>query len=110
MDSQRSNALTHLRRLGDSIRADDWRTAEGLGLNFSHCEVPTGQPEMAEYLEALKQTLILARASRSVAAATLSRVRAAARFQSAAADRQDFADLTESRRTADPFQPLPSDT
>jgi hypothetical protein len=88
MDSQlfevsaKMTAAAHLVRVRHAIRNDNWTAAESIARSLAACVVPDGQPERAAYLEDLKQTVIQAKAARSLAMASLSRVRAAARFQS----------------------------
>jgi hypothetical protein len=88
MDSQLSEgsaesaAPNHLARLRESIQSGNWQAASVIADGLAGCTIPRGRKELAEYLDALKQSVILAKSSRSVIAASLSRVRAAARFQS----------------------------
>lgn len=82
--------------------------------DLAQCPLPFNAQELGVYLEALKQTLILARASRAHVAASLTRVRAASRFQSnpqlVAAERQDFGDSAEICRNPAASLPMSSGT
>jgi hypothetical protein len=103
--------LAHVR---DAIRGGNWTRAESVARGLAQCAIPRQQDELGEYLDALKQTLILAKASRSNAAASLARVRAASRFQAncpfVAPVRQDFADSADIRHSGAGTAPLPSNT
>jgi len=81
-------------RFQEAARRGDWAGADRLASELSNAPVPASPEEIAEYLERLQHALTIARASRSAAAATLSRIRAAAHFNSGYADaprkRQNF--------------------
>jgi hypothetical protein len=113
MDSRLSDVQAELGILRESIRTGHWQKVEGIAAGLGRFAVPQAEEQLAAYLDDLKRTVILAKASRSVSTATLSRVRAAARFQSSSihgSARQNFDDLTDSCRTEDLIQPLPSAT
>ncbi len=88
-----------------------------MALGLAQCALPPETRELGAYLDALRQTLILARASRANSAASLARVRAASRFQthrSFYADgtgvRQEFADPAETGRESPGSLPVSSNT
>jgi hypothetical protein len=83
MDSQPSDACLHAGLLRESILAADWHAADRLAGGFSAIAIPQTAEECGRYLKALRETLNLAKASRSVAQASLARVRAAASFHAA---------------------------
>jgi hypothetical protein len=95
MDSRHSEAKAQLNRLRDSIRSENWDSADALAHGLSSCSLPPDAGFLGEHLAALKETLILAKASRSNSAASLARIRAAARFQE---NCQNPADSPDSRQ------------
>jgi hypothetical protein len=92
MDSRPSDAPARLVRLRDAIRGGNWGDADAISRELERCALPQGSA-LGEYLETLRETLTLARAARSNAAASLARIRAAVRFQESLTGslRQDFA-------------------
>jgi hypothetical protein len=81
MDSRPSDSLDCLR---ESARRGDWRNALLLAEKLSRQTPPTDPRELGNYLLRLTETVIVARASRANAAATLARLRAAASFNRSA--------------------------
>jgi hypothetical protein len=114
MDFQRSDVHVQLAQVRDAIRGGNWGVAELNARELSKHTVPAQVCDMEAYLEELKQTLVLAKASRANAAASLARVRAAARFQQnrsfTTLGRQNFAEPTENRREPPDSSPVRSDT
>jgi hypothetical protein len=116
-DASSSDAPDVLIQLRNAIRRGDWGAAQSIALGLAQCALPPETRELGAYLDSLKQTLILARASRANSAASLARVRAAARFQThrsflaaGAGDRQDFADAAETGREPLALAPVSSNT
>jgi hypothetical protein len=72
--------------LRESARRGDWRNALSLAEKLSEMAPPTEPRELGEHLCRLRETVIVARASRADSAATLVRLRAAARFTRSALD------------------------
>jgi hypothetical protein len=93
--SKKEAAPARLARIRESIRGGNWDAASSFARSLADCPVPPLPHELGGYLSALKETVILAKASRSVSAASLARVRAAAGFSNQA-NRQKLADLTDS--------------
>jgi hypothetical protein len=81
MDSKLSDSLDSLR---ESARRGDWRNALLLAEHLSGMAPPTDPKELGEHLIRLRETVIVAKASRANTAATLVRLRAAASFNRAA--------------------------
>jgi hypothetical protein len=81
MDSKLSDTLDSLR---ESARRGDWRNALLLAEHLSRMAPPTDPKELGEHLTRLRETVIVAKASRANSAATLVRLRAAASFSRAA--------------------------
>jgi hypothetical protein len=79
--------------LRESARRGDWRNALRLAEKLSRMAPPAAPRELGEHLCQLRETVIVAKASRADTSATLSRLRAAARFNRSAlapvAGRQD---------------------
>jgi hypothetical protein len=99
--------------LRQSIQGGNWSAAESMARSLPGCLLPVTQPELEGYLNALKHTVIMAKASRSIAAATLARVRAAERFQVGgylSEARQNFADSADFSRPSTPSPPTSSTT
>ena len=82
MDCKLSSAASRLADVRESIRGGNWETADASARGLAGCDLPQMPDELSHYLEALIQTVVLARAARSVTAASLARVRAAATFHS----------------------------
>ncbi len=103
MDSPLSDTLDCLDRLKEAARRGDWTNAAELAASLPQQALPPqmqpSREELGEYLRHLKEALIVAKASRAHAAASLVRLQAAARFNHASRDfapgRQDFADLAD---------------
>jgi hypothetical protein len=122
MDSRHSEAPPRdapdvLTQLRNAIRGGDWGAAQSIALGLARCALPPETRELGAYLDALRQTLLLARASRANSAASLARVRAAARFQTHRSfiagddcDRQDFAAPAGIGRDSLSSVPISSDT
>jgi hypothetical protein len=87
MASQLSDLSDHVARLGECARRGDWRGARQLALALRDLTPPAGAVESGEYLDRLREALVVAKTSRAHAAATLVRLNAAARFSRS---RQDF--------------------
>jgi len=109
MESRPSDAPDCLMRLRGS--------AQSIAFGLAQCALPPETRALGAYLDALRQTLILARASRANSAASLARVRAAARFQThrqLTADGiglcQDFAVPAETGRESPVTLPVSSNT
>jgi hypothetical protein len=100
MDSQLSNALEIVARVRESARRGDWRSAADLATTLPGQKLPEGADEVGEYLRHLKEALLVARVSRAHAAASLVRLKAAARFHHTrldpAPERQNFGDPADS--------------
>jgi uncharacterized protein (DUF2236 family) len=83
-------------RLKESARRGDWQDALQLASKLPDQELPTSREELSAYLRTLAAALIEAKACRSDAVASLSRLNAAASFNStpldAVSERQDCAD------------------
>lgn len=87
-----------LARLRESARQGDWKNAQALSIALSTAlpqkAVPNDPAELTEYLRLLKETVIVAKAWRSHATASLVRLNAAAKFQHSGRDttlgRHDF--------------------
>jgi hypothetical protein len=98
-----SDALDSLR---ESARRGDWRNARHLAEALARTAPPADPRELENYLIRLKETVIVARASRANAAATLVRLRAAANFNRSllptAAGRQNPGESPDFRRPASP--------
>ncbi len=112
-DTTRIAATTRLAQIRVAVRDGNWDAADSMARTLGSCLLPLAAPELEGYLAALRQTVLLARASRSVAAAALARVRAAAQFgtdESLPAHRQDFGDLASFSRPQDPAIPASSST
>jgi hypothetical protein len=96
MDSQLSNALEIVARLRESARRGDWTSAADIATTLPRQTLPDNGGEVGEYLRHLKETLTVAKASRAHAAASLFRLKAAAKFNYSrydlASERQNFGD------------------
>jgi hypothetical protein len=99
MDSQLSNALEIVSRLRESARRGDWKGAADIATTLPRQTLPDKEDEVGEYLRDLKEALTVARVSRAHAAASLVRLKAAARFNHAHCDlpseRQNFGDTAD---------------
>lgn len=96
-DNANTDLLACLR---ESARRGDWRNALRLAEKLSRMAPPTEPRELGEHLCRLRETVIVAKASRAGAAATLVRLRAAASFNRSAlasppAARQNPGDLPD---------------
>jgi len=69
-----------LARLRESARCGDWRNAQSLSAALPQSAVPNDPGELTEYLRLLKETLIVAKAWRAHATASLVRLNAAVKF------------------------------
>ena len=72
-----------LARLRESARQGDWKNAEALSAALPQKAVPNDPGELTEYLLLLREIVILAKAWRSHANASLVRLNAAAKFHDA---------------------------
>ena len=81
MDSLRSDAFDTLARLRESARKGDWKSAQVLSTALPRQGVPNDPGELTEYLLLLKEIVILAKAWRSHANASLTRINAATKFK-----------------------------
>jgi hypothetical protein len=79
-----TTALRLIAGLQESARRGDWAAAGRFSTQLAGSPAPVDPEEIAEYLQRLQHALAITRASRSAAAATLSRIRAIAKFGSAA--------------------------
>jgi uncharacterized protein (DUF2236 family) len=83
----------------ESARRGDWENAGKLAAILQRQALPTSREELGEYLYCMNQALIVAKASRAHAAATLVRLNAAARFNNARVDfdrrRQEFGEAAD---------------
>jgi hypothetical protein len=86
MDSQLSNALEIVGRLRESARRGDWKNAADIATTLPQQSLPDSADGVGEYLRNLKDTLTIARVSRAHTAASLVRLKAAARFNHARCD------------------------
>jgi hypothetical protein len=86
--------------LQEAVRKGDWARAGQLAATLSQTPVPMDATLLGKYLDNLRETVVLAKVSRSHMVATLNRLRAAAKFNAAGTSlpgtRHDFADLTGS--------------
>ena len=78
MDPQHFSIINQLMY---SARSADWKTVEALAGTLSDLEVPQDRNDLARYIRALKETLVVARACRADLMLTAHRVAAAAGFQ-----------------------------
>jgi hypothetical protein len=81
MDSKPSDLIDSLR---ESAHRGDWRNALELAEQLSRQTPPADPLELGDYLLRLRETVIVAKASRADTAATLVRLRAAASFNRSA--------------------------
>jgi len=83
-------------QLRESARRGDWQGAADLATTLPRQTLPDTRDELGEYLRDLKEALTVARVSRAHAAASLVRLKAAARFNHIHGDlapkRQNFGD------------------
>jgi hypothetical protein len=107
VDYKHSDATSRLAEVRESIRGGNWDAAESFSQSLADCPLPLSQHGLAEYLDALKATIIVAKAARSVAASSLARVRAAAKFQS---NCQNPGEATDFSRPASSPSPVHSTT
>lgn len=97
-------AVTRLAEVRDAIRDGNWSAVESRAASLAACQLPTALCDLEGYLAALKQTLIAARASRSVAVATLARVQAASTFTTGDSSpdyRQNLVDVASFRHPSE---------
>jgi hypothetical protein len=99
MDSPLPEVLHLVACLRESARRGDWRNAAGLSAILPQQKMPDDREQVGEYLRALKDALIVAKASRAHAAASLGRLNAAAGFNRTRLDfapaRQNIGDLAD---------------
>jgi hypothetical protein len=100
MASPPSDTLDIIAALRESAQRGDWDTASQLVTILSGRTPPHSKEEIREYLRHLNDALIAARASRARDCASLSRLKAAAKFNDTVASllpaRQNFGDATNS--------------
>jgi hypothetical protein len=99
MASQLSDTLDIVARLRESARRGDWESAAALATSLPRQAPPEGRDDVGEYLRLLKEALAVAKASRTHAAASLARLKAAATFNHArldlASERQNIGDTAD---------------
>ncbi|HZL57588.1 MAG TPA: hypothetical protein VFC21_10925 [Bryobacteraceae bacterium] len=95
MDSQLSDPRQTLARLRQSLNRGNWDEIESIAAGIVGDQVPATHPELGEYLNDLKDTLIAVKTRRANAMTSLARLRAASGFQNAGRElspkRQNFA-------------------
>jgi hypothetical protein len=80
MASQHFDRFALVADLRESARRGDWKNALELALALGDLTPPASVIEASEYLDRLREALVVAKTSRAHAAATLVRVNAAACF------------------------------
>lgn len=99
MDSALSEARSAIECLKEAARRGDWRNAREIAAHLREHALPATPEELDGYLKSLKEALIVAKASRAHAAASLIRLNAAAGFHrgvpNRTRDRQNFGDPTD---------------
>jgi hypothetical protein len=80
MDSQRSDSLYLIACFRESARRGDWSSAGEFSTRLLQQTPPANRDDLDEYLQCMKEALIVAKASRAHAAASLVRLNAAASF------------------------------
>jgi hypothetical protein len=100
MDSQLSSALAIVGCFQESARRGDWNNAREMAGILQRQTPPESYLELGEYLDCLKQALVVAKAARAHAAASLVRLSAAAMFNQTRADfvvpRHEFGEVADS--------------
>lgn len=95
MASQPSDLLAIVGGLQECARRGDWRSALELAVSLRDQTPPASAADAGQYLNRLRDALIVAKTSRAHLAATLARMNAAARFHAnrspALPSRQEFA-------------------
>ena len=96
MDSPRFETFDTLARLREFARSGDWKNADALAATLRQNAAPSDPVALGEYLRLHKETLIVAKAWRAHANASLVRLNAAAQFHGAGRDspgaRHNFGD------------------
>lgn len=85
MDSKPFESFDVLARIGHAVAGGNLACAAALAASLRNAPAPPG-PELGDYLDRLRATLIAARAWRAHAGASLARLTAAAEFGKSAAD------------------------
>lgn len=102
MDSALSKARSAIECLKEAARRGDWRNACEMATHLRGQALPVTREELAAYLKSLKEALIVAKASRAQAAASLVRLNAAAGFHRGVLNRtrgrQNFGESTDFER------------
>ncbi len=96
MASQLSDAIDRVARIRESARRGDWQSAADLTALLPAQAPAASRDGLHEYLRSLQEALMVAKASRSRAAASLQRLQAVANFNNArlgfASHRQNYDD------------------
>ncbi|MDP9054947.1 MAG: hypothetical protein M3N93_11705 [Acidobacteriota bacterium] len=99
MVSRLFDPLPAIADLQAAIRGGDWHKADEIARELGRQTPPANAGDLGRLLQQLKETLLLARASREHSAASLTRLSAAARFNrngcDSAALRRNFAAVTD---------------
>jgi hypothetical protein len=80
MDSQHSELFAIVGSLQECARRGDWKSAFEAARALRDSTPPASAAETGQYLDRLRDALVVAKASRTHLAATLVRLNAAARF------------------------------
>jgi len=99
MASQRSDLFDVVGELRECARRGDWQGAHQCAIALRPRTLPVDRLELAEYLNRLREALIVARTARAHTAATLVRLNAAAAFQRSRMSqepRHEFGEVTAS--------------
>jgi hypothetical protein len=99
MTSDKSRLFTLVSCLQECARRGEWKAAHQYAICLRDQTAPLGELEMGEYLNRLREALVVAKSSRAHLAAALVRVNAAARFNTDRAPifmrRQEFGESPE---------------
>ncbi len=94
MASQLSDLFELVDCLRECALRGDWKSAGELAATLRQQTLPAGKEDLGEYLDRLKEALIVAKVSRAHSAATLVRLNAVSGFNKTRLDvappRQDF--------------------
>jgi hypothetical protein len=100
MASRLSDTFRIIANLREAARRGDWENAGELARTLAQQAPPGSKEELGQLLDQLKETLVVARVSRAHSVATLTRLKAAARFNNARTDfffiRPKFGEVTDS--------------
>ena len=86
MASRLSDSLRIIESLREAARLGDWESAGNWAGLLRSQPPPDNKEQLGELLQHLREALIVARASRALTVASLTRLNAAARFNDAPAD------------------------